>query len=179
MPDEAISDEVLMRRFQEAFDEKAFDELLSRYHRPAIFLARNLSANPSLAEDAVQEAFVRIVRARARFDCRQSFASWFYTILRHVCSDGRRKELRRAEQLQELAQQESSVHHPPVAGDDMTALLQSLSPADRDTLIYRFVHGMTFGEIAEQTGVSVEAAKKRAQRALKQLRTRAIHEIRS
>ena len=53
MPDEAISDEVLMRRFQEAFDEKAFDELLSRYHRPAIFLARNLSANPALAEDAV------------------------------------------------------------------------------------------------------------------------------
>jgi RNA polymerase sigma-70 factor (ECF subfamily) len=172
MPDEAISDEVLMRRFQEAFDEKAFDELLARYHRPALFLARNLSANPSLAEDAVQETFIRIVRARSRFDCQQSFASWFYTILRHVCSDGRRKEVRRAEQLQELAQQEGPVHHPPDAEDEMTALLQSLSPADRDTLIYRFVHGMTFGEIAEQTGVSVEAAKKRAQRALKQLRTR-------
>ncbi len=163
-----------MGRFREAFDEAAFDELIARYHRPALLIARNhLSGQNSSAEDAVQEAFIRTVRSRDRFDVERSFASWFYSILRNVCLDFRRKEVRRARQLQEIEAQDKRTAQDRGPDRDTAAMLQSLPPADRDILIYRFVHGMTFQEIAAQVGASVEATKKRAQRALKQLRTKA------
>jgi len=163
-----------MRRFQEASDDAAFDEIISRYHRPALIIARDhLAGHPSLAEDAVQEAFIRTVRSRDRFDCERSFAAWFYTILRNVCLDFRRKEIRREKQLHEMAEQTPRATDDPHAELDIASILQSLPPADREILIYRFIHNMTFREIAEQIGSSLEATKKRAQRALRHFRTNA------
>lgn len=65
---------------------------------------------------------------------------------------------------------------PQAIGDASVRLLSGAicrlasAPIERETLICRFVHGMRFQEIAGQMGISVEAAKKRAQRALIQLR---------
>jgi len=170
---DALPDEVLMRRFRETADEAAFDEIILRYHRPALIIARDrLPKHSALAEDAVQEAFIRTVRNRDSFDCRKSFAAWFYTILRNVCLDYCRKEMRREKQLQEIAQQEEPAANDSIAHRDMVAaILQTLAPTDREILIYRFIHGLTIREIAEQLGLSDEAVKKRAQRALKHLRT--------
>ena len=161
-----------MRRFQKDSDEAAFDEIISRYHRPALIIARShLSGLPSLAEDAVQEAFIRTVRNRDRYDCERSFSSWFYSILRNVCLDFRRKEVRRERQLQEIVEQNKRAADDQHADCDIAPILQSLPPADREILIYRFIHGMTFREIADHLGSSIEATKKRAQRALRHLRT--------
>jgi RNA polymerase sigma factor (sigma-70 family) len=169
MPEERISDELLMRRFQESFDEKAMDELVARYGRAAHAIAGNL-VGPSAAEDAVQETFIRIVGARRSYDPNRSFATWFYSILRHVCVDILRKEGRRAKQLQVLAEQTREDRQAPQADGHVEAALQSLPAMDRDVLIFRLVHGMTFQEIADQLECSLETAKKRAQRALQRLR---------
>jgi RNA polymerase sigma-70 factor (ECF subfamily) len=165
-----IPDEALMRQFQEAFDEVAFDELVARYYRPAQVTARNLLGQSSAAEDAVQEAFVRVVGARKSFDPARSFAPWFYSILRHVCVDLQRKEGRRSKQLEALAEQARDEAQAPPSDGRAAAMLQSLPPPDQEVLALRLVHGMPFHEIAAHLGCSVETAKKRAQRALKRLR---------
>jgi RNA polymerase sigma factor (sigma-70 family) len=171
MSNEAISDEILMQRFQETLDEEAFGEIVARYYRPALVIARSLAGSGAVVEDAVQEAFVKTVRNRGKYDPRRSFCPWFYTILRNVCADIRRKEVRHADQLRELAECDRPAAEPSDLSDNFMEMIRLLDPTDREILIYRFVHGMTFQEIAKQTGLSVEAAKKRAQRALKQLRT--------
>ncbi len=169
-----LPDETLMRSFQETCDESAFDEIILRYHRPALIIARNrLPKCPAQAEDAVQEAFLRIVRNRDRFDCRRSFAAWFYTILRNVCLDYYRKETRREQQLRELTREQERAADERQTSPDTMAILQAIAPGDREILIYRFIHGLTLREIAEQVGISEEAVKKRAQRALKHLRDNA------
>ena len=171
MPEEGIADEALMRRFQEAFDESAFDEIIARYHNPALALARNLLGDSSQAQDAVQETFIRVVRSRRAFNPGRSFASWFYTILRNTCADLGRRAVRYARHLDELARQTAPDVNQPPTGDDVAAMLRSISPDDRDLLTCRVVHGMSFPEISELFGCSVETAKKRAQRALRRLRT--------
>lgn len=174
---ENIPDEILMQRFRESDDESAFDELISRYYRPALVVARGrLPSRADLAEDAVQEAFIRTVRHRDRFDCRRPFAAWFYAILRNVCVDFGRKETRREQQIRELTLEQERAADERQTAPDAMALLRALSPGDREILVYRFIHGLSLQEIAEQLGISEEAAKKRAQRALKQLRAAAPEE---
>jgi RNA polymerase sigma factor (sigma-70 family) len=169
MPEARISDEMLMRRFQEAFDEQAMDELVARYGRAAQTIAGNIVGH-SAAEDAVQETFIRIVGARKSYDHNRSFSSWFYSILRNVCIDILRKERRRAKQLEELAEQAREDRQAPKADGRVEAALRILPAMDRDVLILRLVHGMPFQEIADQLECSLDAAKKRAQRALRRLR---------
>jgi len=168
------TDEVLMGRFQAEFDQAAFDALIARHHPRALLLAHRLLSDRAAAEDAVQETFIRVVRSRQAFDPAQSFAGWFYTILRHICMDLLRRRFRHARQAEELAQElpvseiGSSVQSAAAVDD----LLRPLPPEDREILVLRIVQGLSFQEIALRLGCSVEAAKKRAQRALRLLRER-------
>ncbi len=171
MPPEATSDENLMRRFQETADESAFNELVLRYHRPALAIARGrLAGRETLAEDAVQEAFLRVVRHRDRFDCRRPFAAWFYTILRNLCADFHRKATRREQQLRELEHEAARAADERRDPGRTAAALAALEPDERDIIVGRFVHGLTLADLAAGLGISEEAAKKRAQRALQRLR---------
>jgi RNA polymerase sigma-70 factor (ECF subfamily) len=160
-----------MRRFCELSEGGAFDELARRYCKPAAAIARRyLGAGSHLADDAVQETFLRVFRNRTRFDSSRTFAAWFYTILRNVCADFRRQGTRQSALLERFAQDPSFHAEQPretPAEDDILLLINA---ADREVLIYRLVHGMTFEEIAMQLGCSLESAKKRAQRALQRLR---------
>jgi len=168
------TDEALMGRFREVFDQPAFDALLSRHYRRALLVAQRLLGDHAAAEDAVQEAFVRVVRSRREFDPARSFAAWFYTILRHICTDLIRRRARRARQVEELSQELPAVEFgsPVQSSTAVAELLRPLSPEDREILMFRVVESLPFNEIATRLGCSVEAAKKRAQRALRLLRER-------
>jgi RNA polymerase sigma-70 factor (ECF subfamily) len=83
LPTGATDDEDLVRRFR-AGAPHALDQLVERYVRRAMGVAREYAADLDEAEDLVQEAFQRAVRALPRFDDRQRFAPWFFTILRNV-----------------------------------------------------------------------------------------------
>jgi len=83
LPTGAPDDEDLVRRFRAGAPD-ALDQLVERYVRRAIGVAREYTADLDEAEDVVQDAFQRAVRALPRFDDRQRFAPWFFTILRNV-----------------------------------------------------------------------------------------------
>ena len=158
-----------MARFCATFDEDAFDRLVSCHYAAASALARCLLEDASSAEDAVQEAFVRVVRRRATYDPALPFTPWFHTILRNVCRDLRRKRGRQTRGLRELAAttpRPGGVHRP----GEWLDLLHALTAEDREVLVLRLVRGLSFGEVADSLGCSVEAAKKRGQRALSRLR---------
>jgi RNA polymerase sigma-70 factor (ECF subfamily) len=72
-----------VRRFR-AGAPHALDLLIERYVARAMGVAREYASSLDDAEDLVQEAFQRAVRALPRFDARQRFAPWFFTILRNI-----------------------------------------------------------------------------------------------
>jgi RNA polymerase sigma factor (sigma-70 family) len=55
---------------------------------------------------------------------------------------------------------------------EIPKLLDVLANHERDVLVLRIVHGLGFSDVAAALGISEEAAKKRAQRALKRLRAK-------
>lgn len=162
------SDEALMARFREAFDEEALDQLVGRHHARACRVATALLGDADTAEDAVQEAFIRVVRQRDRYMLGQRFSPWFYTILRNLCRDHHRWRSRHERKIELLSLQREPSSQEPSRG--VLELLQLLTPPEREILSLRFVEGMPFREIARLLGCTEEAAKKRGQRAIKRLR---------
>jgi RNA polymerase sigma-70 factor (ECF subfamily) len=165
------SSESLMQRYQRRLDAGAFEEIVSRFLGPALGVARQLLWDRGVAEDAVQETFLRIVRRRDRYDASRPFSAWFYTILRNVCTDMLRRRARQERVVQEavLRQDVQGRRAPPSSGDALD-LLAALPEQGRAVLTLRVVEELPFRDVAAALGISEEAAKKRAQRALKRLR---------
>ena len=184
MPDlESMPDERLMARFRSRLDAAAFDHLAGRFLRPATAVARQILSDRTLAEDAVQEAFLRLIRSRDRYDPAKPFAPWFYAIVRNVSVDLLRRRARYREALDDLAarvpagaavEPPAGVADGPAVGTGAAALLGLLPRGERAVLVLRIVEGMPFREVAAALGLSEEAAKKRAQRGLQRLRDRVL-----
>ena len=175
--DSAISHETLMVRFQARLDSYAFDKIVSAYMKPAVGVARQILSDRTLAEDAVQESFLRVIRKRDQYIPGSPFSCWFYTIVRNICADMLRKRHRETRGIREIAagrERESRRADSP----QIPELLNVLARSDRDVLVLRIVHGLGFRDVASALGISEEAAKKRAQRALRRLRAR-IHDSKS
>ncbi len=158
-----------MVRFQTRLDSYAFDEIVSAYMKPALGVAGQILLDRTLAEDAVQESFLRIIHKRHQYISGSPFSSWFYTIVRNVCADMLRKRNREKETIRKVAAacESDSVRPDPA---EVQEALTVLEPRDRDVLVLRIIHGLGFRDVAAALGISEEAAKKRAQRALRRLR---------
>jgi RNA polymerase sigma-70 factor (ECF subfamily) len=167
-----LSPEQLMALFQREQSPAVFDQLVARFLRPGLAVARQFLRNSAAAEDAVQETFLRIVRRHEQYSPAKPFTGWFYTILRNVCIDTARRESRHNQVLQDFAQErrEPSTVGPSSAVD--MDLLARLPEAERDVLSLRILDGLAFAEIGAALGISEEAAKKRSQRGLRRLRVK-------
>lgn len=171
MSDHSPSAAWLMARFQEELDHEAFEALFNRFSGPALTVACGILPDRRQAEDAVQEAFLRVVRARDQFDTSRDFAPWFYTILRNVCTDFLRSKQRSPEINGEEDTLRRCVRHTGTPPDSpMLKLLHRLSEGQQAVLKLRIFHDMRFRLIGEALGISEEAAKKRGQRGLRRLR---------
>lgn len=158
-----------MVRFQSRLDSYAFDRLVSAYMKPAAGVAWQILLDRTLAEDAVQESFLRVIRKRDQYIPGSPFSCWFYAIVRNVCLDMLRKCNREREAIGQVA---VSCRHGSPGADlpQIQELLSVLARSDRDVLVLRIVHGLGFRDVGAALGISEEAAKKRAQRALRRLR---------
>jgi RNA polymerase sigma-70 factor (ECF subfamily) len=169
------SDEQLMSAVIDRADEASFDELAARHGSRAFRVALAILGGREAAEDALQESFLHMVRARRSFRRGMRFAPWFYTLLRNVCRD----ELRRRSSRPTVGGErpESPVHADPceelIRREDCRAACRAfsrLAQADREVLALRVHAGLDFPEVARVLALNEEAAKKRAYRALDRLR---------
>lgn len=62
-------------------DEDAFAHLVERYHPSMIRLASAFTPNRSVAEEAVQDAWIGVIRGIDRFEERSSLKTWIFRIL--------------------------------------------------------------------------------------------------
>ena len=75
-------------------DENAYQEIMQRYSGKAMALALNMLRHREDAEDVCQEAFVKVFINLEKYDPRQDFRNWFYTVLYRRCLDQMRKRKR-------------------------------------------------------------------------------------
>lgn len=170
-----LSDERLMAAVVARAEETAFEELAARHREKAFRVALALLGHSEAAEDALQESFLHLVRARRSFRPGMRFAPWFYALVRNASRDELR---RRAVRLRDPANRAE----PPPQADPHESLVRreacraarrafgQLPDADRELLALRIHGGLDFREIARVLGLAEDAAKKRAYRALDRLR---------
>jgi RNA polymerase sigma factor (sigma-70 family) len=91
---ESDSDEALLAAFV-AGEDRAFDALVGRYERRVYAICYRYFGNAADAEDALQDAFVALLRRGSTFTGASSFSTWMYRVATNACNDLARKRARR------------------------------------------------------------------------------------
>ncbi len=152
-----------MRRVQ-AGERAAYDELYRRWRKPVFaFLLRRTGTRAS-AEEAHQEAWLRVYRFRSRFDLARAFQPWLYGIAANAGRGARRPE-------RDLLSLPADLAAPMDAVELRDALVQALfglSARDR-RLILLETEGFAPREIAAMQGLRTGTVRVRLRRARKRL----------
>jgi RNA polymerase sigma-70 factor (ECF subfamily) len=160
-------DELLVLRSQDG-DKRALDELVERWHARFFRHACRLTANPDSARDAVQEAWIAIVRGLRKLDDPARFAPWAYRILSNKCVDWVRKQGRKRRLDQSLVErqrpEDAIVEQHPERDEARQAVvdaLQSLPRGQQGLLALYYQDGFEVGEIAQILEIPVGTVKSR------------------
>jgi RNA polymerase sigma-70 factor (ECF subfamily) len=135
------------------------DELLAHARR---------MAGPDHAEDVLQDAFLRALRAYPRLRHADHLRAWLYRVTTTTAIDAhraRRRELP-VDEVPAVAVED------PLPGDDFEALIAPLPEASRVALRLRFVDDLDYEGVAAALGVSTVAARQRVSTAVRTLRER-------
>ncbi len=187
MTEQPSTDEALMLRYQRG-DRTAFVAIVRRHQGPLYNFALRQLRVPSVAQDVVQEAFLRVVQKAQDFKHEARFSTWLYSIARNLCIDQmRRSALRKHPSLDQARSRDSS--DGPTLGEvtadaranvereagtnEMRAQIEraveALPDDQREVFLLREVANLPFKEIAEVTGVPENTVKSRMRYALERL----------
>lgn len=89
------SDSELVARLRDG-DELAFVMLVRQYQMPMLRLARSMVNNEAVAEEAVQDTWMSVVKGIERFEARSSLKTWLFRILVNRVRSAHSGEQRRA-----------------------------------------------------------------------------------
>ncbi len=174
-PRESIlqTDEQLMCAAAEG-DMDAFEELVRRHQQNAINVAYRLLGDAHRAQDAAQEAFLRILASAPRYRPIASFRTYLYRILTRICIDQYRR--RTVAPSDELAALKNGSDTPPEAVERderverVRLALQRLPARQKIALVLQHYEGLSYEEVAAVMKCSpraVDALLVRGKRKLK------------
>ena len=160
----------------QAGDRLAFEKLY-RSHCDRIYALcwRMCGGDAALAEDMVQEAFVRAWNKLALFKGESKFGTWLHRLTVNVVLSDRRirvKRLQRERQMDDDVERTLIGARDVFAGlrKDLEAAIAGLPERARTVLVLYDIEGFQHNEIAEMTGMAVGSSKAQLHRARKLVR---------
>ncbi len=175
----------LMLRVRED-DAGAFEELVRRYQDRLVRLFHHIGPSPEVAEDLTQDVFLRVYRARTKYEPGAKFSTWLFTIAGNVAKNAARSQNRRREIVEAdtkpspddsqsnlisgIALEASSLMPARlVEGEEraaqVRAAVQALGERQRMALMLSRFENMSYVEIAESMGLTTKAVKSLLSRA--------------
>jgi len=157
----------------------ALQDLYDRYRTMAYSIALRITADASLAEDVVQDAFLGAWRNAARYvEGRGSVKTWLLSIVHHRAIDAVRRRRPTSELPEAEAPPPSALTLPDiwkeVAGnldrEAIAAALATLSDVQREAIELAYFGGLTQIEIADRTGAPLGTVKSRVRLGLLAMR---------
>jgi len=153
-------------------DRFALDQLLRRHYDRIHAVCRRVAGGTRDADDACQEALIKIVRNLPRFDGRSSFGTWAYRIATNASLDELRKRQRRPSlhtvdeaHRPEPVDRAANLHTERFPDRlVLDAALDELSEDLRIAVVLRDVADLDYAEIAEVLDVPVGTVKSRISR---------------
>lgn len=165
-----------MTRFRAGHPD-AIRDLYARYGRAVFVIAIRTLGDRSLAEEAVQDTFVKAWRAAARFDPARPAAPWLYAIARRAVVDIYRREARhqvdRIDDIEIVALPPSFEHL--FEAWEIRRAVDALTDEERAIVEAAHYRGMTHEEIASDLGIPLGTVKSRSHRAHRKLSESLAH----
>jgi RNA polymerase sigma-70 factor (ECF subfamily) len=167
----------------------AYEQLLRTHGGRLLAVARRLLGNEEDARDAVQEAFLNAFKSIDRFEGGSLLSTWLHRIVVNVSLMKLRRRKRKPEEsldhllpafnerghfVERFASMDEPIDERLSRLEDQAAVraaIEQLPEHYRTVLLLRDIEGMGTAEVAEQLGITANAAKLRLHRARQALRT--------
>lgn len=168
-------------------NREAYAEIVRRYEGRVRGHCLMMLADPTQADDAAQEVFIKAYQSLGQFGNRSAFSTWLYRITANHCYDLLRKTARRkTESWEALLEREGekieALLARPSSGDgaaDQIELLAKvfscLPEKSRTILLLREKDGLSYQELAAALDCSLDAVKARLKRARRELEEKLRH----
>lgn len=179
----ALTDEQLVRAYAKGNNE-AFDTLLRRHQDRIFSYILRIIKNEDIANDIFQETFVKAIQTirLGRYTENGKFPAWISRIAHNLIIDYYRQE--KSENLQSADLTDVDIlNRKELCGDtiedimisnqirdDVKYLIEELPELQKEVLMMRYYQNLSFKEIAEITGVSINTALGRMRYAILNLR---------
>ena len=157
-----------------AGEEWAFAALYDRFGRRLFRAALGMLGRPEDAEDAVQDVFTAMVRSRQRLTDVRDLTAYLFTALRRAAANCAARRGRQPVASEAVVHEATANVHrrsgPNPLSERIERAIQVLPPEQREVIALKVDGELTFSEIAEVTGVSINTAASRYRYALEKLR---------
>ena len=177
-----LPDEQLMARLGGPELEAALSTLYDRYSRTVYAVGlKILGGDRSLAEELVQDVFLKVWRSSGTFNpSRASFSTWLYRVTRSAAIDLHRKRAHKVHPIPDgeshvLAARDLSAGPQEVVDESwlswrVSRALEVLDAPHREVIELAYFGGLSQREISERTGAPLGTVKSRTASAFKSLR---------
>ena len=169
----------LIERLQSG-DLEAFEEFFNAYQRPVYATALAITRDPFLAEEVLQDCFVKAYRVKDRLRTDCSPLPWLQRVAINLCYSrlGRRRAFVEpitsviANVVADLGQRPDQVVESREVLDELQRGIDSLPPKQQTAIVLYYLHGYSLAEAAEIAQCHVGTMKSRLHYALRALRAR-------
>lgn len=161
-------------------EKAAFDELVAEYTGPAYATALRVLHDPAKAEDAVQDAFVRVWQRAGQFDPERGIErSWILAIARNSAIDALRRNARFRERSIDDLPAVYELRDPDdvwqqvlaqLTGDLVRSELRMLPPDQQEVVVKAYYQGTRPVDIARELGIAEGTVRSRLRLGLAKLR---------
>lgn len=152
-------------------DAAAFEVLYFRHRDWVVSLAHRFTNDADAALDVMQETFLYFLKKFPGFRLTANFKTFLYPAVRNLSIAARRKAQRYQATEAELEQIERTpAEGTALALNELQIVLAALSEEHRETVLLRFVDGLSLAEIAEAMEIPLGTVKSRLHTALEALR---------
>lgn len=163
--------------------DSVFDYLYQKYHQDLFRFLFYMVKNKELAEDLVQEVYIRVLKAYDRFEGNSSERTWLFSISKNVAIDHFRKQKGWKKWLFEkmdfssaqISDDEPLPEEIVQQREEIKNIYKCLDECTMDqkmVVILRYVHELTISETAEALSWTESKVKTTQHRAIKSLRKR-------
>jgi len=178
-----LEDNILVKQFV-AGDQSSLEVLITRHKSRIYTYILLIVKNPHLAEDIFQDTFIKVIKSlkRGKYQDKGKFVSWVLRIAHNLIIDYYRKQkfqktisnddteidLFNQKKLADDNVEDSLIQDQIVS--DVRELMERLPDDQRKVVYLRHYCGLSFKEIADQSGVSINTALGRMRYALINMR---------
>lgn len=183
-----LTDEELIKEFQDNNTLECYEILVKRYKDPLINFVYRFVGDRDISTDIVQDAMIKFYLNKDSYKSFAKFSTWIYTIAGNLAKNELKRRKRRTifsinntEDEKTIEIEDNKIISPDRFADSeikneiIQKALLKVKSVYREVLVLRDIQGFSYEEIAEITDLSIGTVKSRINRGRSQLQKLLSH----